>query len=232
MKQQIDFKKTWDGMKRNSHSQFFEDICMYMIFSLTKIGIDKIFYIDIGAYDGITYSNTMMLYKLGARGINIEPMSYPYKMLCELKPKDKNINVAIGDRSGKQKIYKTQYDMCASLNKEYVEKFCDDINGAQATVCGEVECKTVKDILQENNISQFDLLCIDSKGDDKKIIKQFFDAKIIPKVICMETGNGFTKKNVSLQKWMVKNGFVLHSDTFVNSIFISQNFAEKYYKFV
>lgn len=227
--QQVEFKHHWDEAKKNSHSQFFEDMILSFIFHILKT--KNIFYIDIGAYDGITYSNTMMLYKLGARGINIEPMKTPYNTLCAIRKEDINLNIAINDKPGDFKFFKSQYDMCASLEEDYIKKFFSDLTTIDTTDIISVECITVHQLIDRYNLKQkdVDLLCIDTKGKDKMVIDGFIEERVLPKVICAETGNGFSKKNVTFQNWIQSKGYMLHSDTFINSIFVRQDLAKKYY---
>ena len=75
-----------------SHPSDLEDIILYNIFKEEK----NITYIDVGANDPEIYSVTKLLYdKLGARGINIEPLPEAYKMLCSNRPDDINLNVGV-----------------------------------------------------------------------------------------------------------------------------------------
>src|SRR3989344_2532261 len=53
----------------HSYSQWGEDIIIDKLLGMKNKG----FYIDIGAYDPIRFSNTQRFYNKGWKGINIEP---------------------------------------------------------------------------------------------------------------------------------------------------------------
>ena len=55
--------------RRISYSQFGEDLWLADYFSDKRDG----FYVDVGAFDPANVSNTLLLYRRGWRGINIEP---------------------------------------------------------------------------------------------------------------------------------------------------------------
>ena len=53
-----------------SYSQQAEDLSIQRYFGEEKMNG---FFVDVGAFDPIKYSNTYLFYKKGWRGINIEP---------------------------------------------------------------------------------------------------------------------------------------------------------------
>ena len=59
---------TWDQWVNQSYSQEGEDIVLKRIFGDKK----NIFYVDVGAHHPKRFSNTYLLYKKGAKGINID----------------------------------------------------------------------------------------------------------------------------------------------------------------
>ena len=67
-------------------SQFDEDLKILKFFK------EKGFYVDIGCYHPIRYSNTYRMFKLGWKGMNIDlnPLSIEFFMLPFLPPPHKN----------------------------------------------------------------------------------------------------------------------------------------------
>lgn len=53
-------------------------------------------YLDIGANDPIRFSNTNLLYKKGWNGVNVEPNLTLFHKLEKFRPRDVNLNVAVG----------------------------------------------------------------------------------------------------------------------------------------
>lgn len=228
--EQMVFRENWEEMKRNSHSQFFEDLILSFVFEMLKSPCK--FYIDIGAYDGITYSNTMLFYKRGARGINVEPMEHAFNFLKTVRPEDTNVNVAISNLTGEIDFFKSEIDMCASLDFSYVKKFFSDLKKIEKKEKIKVKCLSIMDFVHRYVPSgkDIDLLSIDTKGNDKLVFDGFIAKNILPKVLCMETGIGFTQKNSELQRHVMRRGYSLHSDTFTNSIFVRQDLAKTFFK--
>ncbi|CAM2176620.1 Methyltransferase FkbM [Paraburkholderia sacchari] len=81
-------------MKFVSYAQNFEDVLLWR--ALTKV--ERGFYIDVGAAEPFADSVTAAFYKRGWRGINIEPMSGPYRRLVEARPEDINLNIAVENK--------------------------------------------------------------------------------------------------------------------------------------
>ncbi|MFN3956052.1 MAG: FkbM family methyltransferase [Tepidimonas ignava] len=75
-----------------SYAQNFEDIMLWRALKHVENG----FYIDVGAAWPDTHSITKAFYEKGWRGINIEPNPQLYHELCKKRPRDTNLNCAIG----------------------------------------------------------------------------------------------------------------------------------------
>src|SRR3990170_2668962 len=84
-----------------SYAQNFEDVILRRVLKDVEQG----FYIDVGASDPVDDSVTKAFYDLGWHGINIEPIPTYFNLLCEHRPRDINLPVAISDKVGKIKIY-------------------------------------------------------------------------------------------------------------------------------
>ena len=78
---------------RFSYSQLNEDCIIDWLTGYKKKGT----YIDIGAYHPDKISNTRLFYERGWRGVNVEPSLIGYKLFCEKRPDDINLNCAIGE---------------------------------------------------------------------------------------------------------------------------------------
>lgn len=83
-----------------SYSQFGEDLWLARRFAEQPTG----FYVDVGAYDPFNASNTLVLYRRGWTGINIEPDPAALARLLRFRPRDINLGVAISDNDGEAKF--------------------------------------------------------------------------------------------------------------------------------
>ena len=79
-----------------SYAQNFEDVLLNRVFRDKLDGL----YIDIGALHPTFDSVTRAFYDRGWSGINIEPIQDFYNAICQERPRDINLNIAISDRAG------------------------------------------------------------------------------------------------------------------------------------
>lgn len=79
-----------------SYAQNFEDVMLWRALGHVQRG----FYIDAGAQSPDTDSVTKAFYLAGWTGINIEPHPVYYEQLRGARPRDVNLDVALGDCSG------------------------------------------------------------------------------------------------------------------------------------
>jgi len=75
----------------NLFSQNFEDLYLQRLFS----GVEKGFYIDVGAWHPIQDSVTAIFYEQGWRGINIEPVKEIFSLLQAEREEDVNLCLAV-----------------------------------------------------------------------------------------------------------------------------------------
>jgi FkbM family methyltransferase len=79
-----------------SFSQFGEDRVLEQIFIDRPTG----FYVDVGAWEPMTWSNTYLLYRRGWSGINLEPHPGRYRYLARSRPRDVTLPLAVSDTDG------------------------------------------------------------------------------------------------------------------------------------
>nr|WP_321496402.1 FkbM family methyltransferase [uncultured Methanolobus sp.] len=84
-----------------SYSQFQEDLLIDMLLNNQQNG----FYVDVGANDPFSGSNTHRFYSRGWSGINIEPNLDAYNKIAENRPDEINLNVAISENTGEITFY-------------------------------------------------------------------------------------------------------------------------------
>lgn len=82
--------------RQRSFSQFGEDLFLINEFSGRADG----FYVDVGAFHPLHFSNTYLLYKAGWRGINLEPSPDGLQLLRRYRPRDINLPYAVSASAG------------------------------------------------------------------------------------------------------------------------------------
>lgn len=188
------------------------------------------FFVEIGANDGISFSNTYYFEKnLNWSGICVEP--YP-DLFTKLK-KNRNCyleNCCISDAVGIKNFLKcTGYitEMYSGLLDKYDERHLQRIDKEIAEYGGSKEILAVStnrldDILEKYKISTIDLISIDTEGGEFDILKSINFSKYKINVIIIE--NNFNED--SMRKFLVEKGFKLlkrlgKDDIFLNSEFIN-----------
>ncbi|MBT8338403.1 MAG: FkbM family methyltransferase [Desulfatitalea sp.] len=84
-----------------SFSQEGEDLILKRFFENTRHG----FYVDVGAHHPIRYSNTYLFYRKGWRGINIDACPGAMRLFDVVRPRDINLEMAVGKNEGWLKYF-------------------------------------------------------------------------------------------------------------------------------
>ena len=153
--------------QRISYSQYGEDLIIENLIN----GFDTGFYIDVGAYHPIRFSNTYLLYIKGWRGINIEPRPGSKILFDQFRPDDINIELGISQHGGKLSYYNFHEGLQNTFKKGFIKKADPQLNPSKSTLL--VQTKLLSDIVAEYQhlISEFNLLCVDAEGADLEVLK-------------------------------------------------------------
>lgn len=100
-----------------SFAQNFEDVILWRALGNIQNG----FYIDVGANDPAVDSVTKAFYDRGWSGINIEPIRVHYRDLLKSRPRDINLNLAVGAHIGWVDIYDTDTRGWATVDSRSAE---------------------------------------------------------------------------------------------------------------
>ncbi len=185
--------------KRASYSQDQEDLFINDYFK----NIDNGFYLDIGCYHPIKYSNTALLYNRGWQGINIDMNQTSIDLFNILRKKDKNICATIS--SSNKEV--TQYIDHLHSPVNTIDKNFSQIISKRFQTKPFSEKKIFTDTFTEIvkqyeiQIIKIDFLNIDVEGHDYEVLKGIDLLNIKPKIICIEVDNH--EKNLSYEK--IKN---------------------------
>lgn len=150
------------------------------IFHHKKHGV----FVDIGAHDGISYSNTYYLEKeLGWSGICIEPQPDQFQAL-QRNRKCICVEGGIFNQSGEQDflLVKGPSEMLSGLASTYdlrhlqrADREISYLGGSRQFI--KIKTYTLNEICKKHNISHIDFLSIDTEGSEEAIIKSIdFDA--------------------------------------------------------
>ncbi|PKN20622.1 MAG: FkbM family methyltransferase [Deltaproteobacteria bacterium HGW-Deltaproteobacteria-6] len=139
-------------------------------------------FIEVGANDGITYSNTLYFEKYrGWRGLLIEAIPALADKCLQNRPKCIVDNCALVASDYKEKTIEMNYCNLMSLVKGGLNSAEDERkhiqNGKQHLITGEetyivsVPAKTLSQVLNEHHIGHVDLLSLDVEGYEAQVLK-------------------------------------------------------------
>jgi len=162
-------------MSRSSkYSQYEQDKFVDIYFKKKDNG----FFLDIGAHDGISFSNSYFFEKeRGWSGICIEPNPDVFVLLNKNRL-SRNYKVCISDTEGSVVFRKIvgYSEMLSGILEFMDQKHIDRINDECAEYNStfediKVESRNLNAILKSDNIKHIDYLSIDTEGAESKIIK-------------------------------------------------------------
>lgn len=180
--------------EHNNSSNFLEpvDTCqitglrhiLYSVFGGKRDGL----FVEVGAYDGVTYSNTYQLAVAGWAGLYIEPVP---KLFVQCVGNHKNhpdirvIKAVIGEPSHNEIPLYTDGNELFTTKRWLADSLAGPLNVKHYDV---VTVRSLDSVLQECNIPRyFDLIVIDVEGAEMDVLRGFSIMSYFPKMVIIET---------------------------------------------
>ena len=205
-------------IKRASYSQDQEDLFINDYFK----NIDNGFYLDIGCYHPIKYSNTALLYNRGWQGINIDMNQTSIDLFNILRKKDKNICAAISSSNKEVTQYIDHlYSPVNTIDKNFSQVISKRFQTKPFNE-KKIFANTFSEIVKkyEIEIVKIDFLNIDVEGHDYDVLKGIDLLNIKPKIICIEIDNHEKNlNNENIKKHLIKFNYKLIKRIGFNAFF-------------
>jgi FkbM family methyltransferase len=175
--------------------QWLQDMIAYMYFSEIKNG----FYIEIGANDGVMYSNTYVFEQLGWRGICVEPQKDIFEKYLTKYRKCDCRNVAISSKSEENAefLLATGFNPISGLTVGM-----DDEHKNWTKEHGAIEMIKVKTITFDELMSNYpdvtviDFISIDVEGHESEILNSIDFSKYKFRFLLIENNEPEKIKNI------------------------------------
>jgi FkbM family methyltransferase len=171
------------------YSQFEQDKFVYENYFQNKTNG---YFVDIGAHNGITFSNSKFFEELGWTGVCVEPNPKVFKIL-QAGRKCKCIMKAISDHTGTAQFFQIVEgaDMLSGLTDEFNQRGIENIYANLTGVENEFEYIDVELELFDNIIDNttIDFLSLDTEGNELKILQTIDFNKYDIKVITVENND-------------------------------------------
>ena len=167
-------------LNKKTYSMDEEDLEVKKFFKDEKKG----FFVDVGSYHPIHRNNTMLLYKKGWRGINIDISDFSIKLFEYLRPEDLNINLAVSKKNGYVDMFFQK-----KLSQLSTIKKINANNVFQGKVKTEkIVSKKLTEIIDNSKYKgkKIDFLDIDVEGADLDVLESLDFDRYSPELICVE----------------------------------------------
>ena len=162
--------------KRKSYSQCGEDLFIVDFFKNKNNGT----YLDVGAFNPIKFSNTLLLYQKGWKGTNIDLNQTSIDLFNIFRPRDRNICAAISNKEERVKV--NIENIFSPLNTISLEQSKKLNQTSIKNNLYYVKTKKINKVIK----NKFDFLNIDIEGFDFKVLKSIKLNFYRPKLICIE----------------------------------------------
>jgi len=164
-----------------SYAQNFEDVLLWRALGDVAAG----FYIDVGASHPDTDSVTRAFYDRGWRGINVEPTAAAFLRLTAARPRDVNLQLALGKAPGVMPFYVVD-------GADYGLSTLDD--GAASrygelglrSVATTIEVDTLASICRKHAAGEIHFLKIDVEGAEQAVLEGADFAAYRPWIVLVE----------------------------------------------
>lgn len=205
-----------------SYAQNFEDVVLHRVFRDRKDG----FYIDVGAWDPVVDSVTKFFYDEGWSGINIEPNECFYRKLMQDRPRDINLNFALGEREEDRPFYLFEEYGHSSFDESARDHFARLGYEAKQS---KVKVTTLAAICRDYVKRQIDFLKVDCEGWEKFVIRGADWDRFRPTVLVIEA----TQPGTATPSWPDWEPYVVENGRYemvyfdgLNRFYLRREYAE------
>lgn len=186
--------------------------------------------VEIGAFDGVSFSNSVGLLDRGWEGLLIEPVP-DFAKKCEARhdknPRVRVIQTAISNQSGTQSLQLA--GPLSTLSEELVTEY-KELEWSKSSISSKsikVQTVTLDQLLEKEKIStNFDLLIVDVEGFEKEVFEGFELEKWKPNVLIIELSDfhpmleSHKKEHFRLGESLAKSGYSVIFKDSTNTILV------------
>jgi FkbM family methyltransferase len=176
------------------YSQLAQDVLVEDFFRFNEPRTKT--FVDVGAYDGVCFSNTRYLFDIGWSGVCIEPVSGNFQKLESLYSGTdvRCVRKAIGLKEGMVDIT--------------VEGSGSKIVGGAGQNTEQVESCKLTIVLDDLNVGDVDFLSIDAEGVDFEVLQSLEFSRFRPQLIVIEH-NDIAEEKKQMSNFMRDKNYVL-----------------------
>ncbi|ATU94003.1 FkbM family methyltransferase [Phyllobacterium zundukense] len=201
-----------------SYAQNFEDVMLWRALKHIEAG----FYIDVGAAHPDEESVTRAFYDRGWRGINIEPEPDYAAALRASRPRDINLELAIGSHKGKAVIHRIAGTGLSTFDAKIAAEH--EKAGFPSPQDMEIEVTTIESIWRKYALDTVHFMKIDVEGAELEVIKGANLSHCRPWVVIVEATRPSTPERSShrFQKVIKDAGYKLRWFDGLNEWYVAE----------
>lgn len=204
-----------------SYSQEGEDLILNRIFN----GKLKGFYIDVGSFHPVRFSNTYLFYKKGWNGITLDARPGSSSLFKKIRPRDISLEIPINDVETELIYYMFNEPALNGFSKELTEQ---RKNGTSYQLINEILLKTktlayiLDNYLPKN--TKIDFLSVDVEGLDLNVLRSnnwdiYRPDYILTEDLSLDSNNIYKSPVSTL---LYENKYSFYAKT-VNTVFYKNN---------
>jgi FkbM family methyltransferase len=191
-------------------------------------------FVEVGAYDGESFSNTSCLADSGWKGIYVEPV-HDYYLVCSDRHKNNDVevvNCAIGSEESEVDIYIGE--SLSTLDVEHVKIFSEiEWSREQKFIKDKVNTIRLDTLLSKYDVkSCFEVLVVDVEGREEDVFSSFDINYWQPKMIIVELVDehdsfqeyyNCISSHKKLRNFIIDSGYCEIYKDEINTIFVCKN---------
>jgi FkbM family methyltransferase len=167
-----------------SYAQNFEDVLLHRALHDIQNG----FYIDLGAHDPIVDSVSMGFYRLGWRGVHVEPLAAYADALRKERPDEIVIEAAVGEAVGVVEFYEIVGTGLSTMDADAAARHV--ANGFRSEVKTVIGVR-LAEILDAHRDRDIHWLKIDVEGQERSVIRSWQHSAVRPWIVVVEAVDPF-----------------------------------------
>lgn len=205
-----------------SYAQNFEDVILARALRDVHVG----FYIDVGAMDPIYASVTKHFYDLGWHGINIEPDRRYYNRLLLARPRDINLDIAVGAREETRAFYCFDQEGISTFSTTACQHFAALAYDFQVE---QRQVTTLAQICRQYVGSDIHFLKIDAEGWESEILSGADWDRFRPFIVLLEARHPGTT-TATWDQWepgLLNSGYIFVYDDGLNRFYLREENKER-----
>jgi len=182
------------------------------------------FFVDVGCYHPVQYSNTYHLYRSGWRGINVDPTPGTKELFDEVRPDDITLELAVADTEGSLSFFGPGgRSLFNSLVEEQAQAYVDAgwfPKYVETVVQSKPLATIFKEYLPEGQ--KIDVLDIDVEGFDVQVLQSNDWSKYRPELVLVECHSRAIEEVAADErsKLLLKEGYRIHAWLPPNVLFV------------